>query len=178
MDCYEGAFLLPSGVSDSLKAAWQRHVIASSGYLELGMFDEAARALEEIEPEDKTRREVLVARVDLYMAAKKWDMAAAVASHLVKAEPENASWWINLAYATRRAESIEEAETILLRARELHHDDAMIEFNLACYASVAGRLEEAKARLERSIELNKDIRRLALDDEDLKPLWDWIGGLE
>jgi hypothetical protein len=54
----------------------------------------------------------------------------------------------------------------------------MIEFNLACYASVAGRLEEAKARLQRSIELNKDISRLALDDEDLKPLWDWIGGLK
>ena len=42
--------------------------------------------LEEIAPEDKTRNEVLGARVNLYMAAKKWDMAAAVASHLVKVE--------------------------------------------------------------------------------------------
>ena len=33
------------------------------------------------------------------MAAKKWDMAAAVANHLVKIEPENCGWWINLAYA-------------------------------------------------------------------------------
>jgi lipopolysaccharide biosynthesis regulator YciM len=65
-----------------LKAAWQKHVLASRGYLELGMFNEAANAFEEIEPEDKTRKEVLGARVDLYMAAKKWDMAAAVASHL------------------------------------------------------------------------------------------------
>ena len=32
--------------------------------------------LEEIAPEDKTRNEVLGARVVLYMAAKKWDMAA------------------------------------------------------------------------------------------------------
>ena len=54
------------------------------------MFDEAAQALEEIEPEEKTRDEVLGARVNLYMAAKKWDMAAAVASHLVKVQPENA----------------------------------------------------------------------------------------
>ena len=53
------------------------------------MFDDAAQALEEITPEDKTRNEVLGARVDLYMAAKKWDMAAAVASHLVKVDPEN-----------------------------------------------------------------------------------------
>ena len=48
------------------------------------MFDDAANALEEIEPEDKTRKEVLGACIDLYMAAKKWEMAAAVAIHLVK----------------------------------------------------------------------------------------------
>jgi hypothetical protein len=33
------------------------------------------------------------------MAAKKWDMAAAVASHPVKIQPENEIWWI-----TARAE--------------------------------------------------------------------------
>jgi len=100
------------------------------------MFDDAALALEEIEPEDKTRTEVLGARIALYITAKKWDMAAAVASHLVKIEPQNEAWWINLAYAKRRCEGIESAEAILLRARELHHDNAVIEFNLACYASV------------------------------------------
>jgi hypothetical protein len=63
------------------------------------MFDDAALALEEIAPEDKNRTEVLGARVVLYIAAKKWDMAAVVASHLVKLEPENEAWWINLAYA-------------------------------------------------------------------------------
>jgi hypothetical protein len=54
----------------------------------------------------------------------------------------------------------------------------MIAFNLACYASVTGRMEEAKERLRHAIELDKDIRGLALDDEDLKPLWDSIAGLE
>ena len=63
------------------------------------MFDSAALVLEEIAPEDKNRTEVLGARVNLDMAAKKWDMAAAVASHLVKVEPGIAGWWISLAYA-------------------------------------------------------------------------------
>ena len=57
-----------------MKADWQRHVLASSGYLELGMFDDAAMVLQEIAPEDKTRNEVLGARVGIYMAAKKWDL--------------------------------------------------------------------------------------------------------
>jgi hypothetical protein len=92
MGSNEGALLTPSRISNPLKTEWRRHVLASSGYLELGMFDAAALVLEEIAPEEKTRNEVLGARVNLYMAAKKWDMAAAVASHLVKVEPENDAW--------------------------------------------------------------------------------------
>ena len=34
------------------------------------------------------------------MATTKWELAAAVARHLVKVEPQNAARWINLAYAT------------------------------------------------------------------------------
>ena len=158
-----------------MKSDWQTHVLASSGYLE---FDEAAQVLEEIAPEDKTRTEVLGARVALYITAKKWDMAATVASHLVKVEPENEAWWINLAYSVRRSEGIEQAEAILLRAQAIHPRVAMIAFNLACYASVTGRIEDAKERLRNAIELDKDVRKLALDDEDLRPLWDWITGLQ
>ena len=127
-----------------MKTDWQRHVLASSGYLELGMFDDAAIVLEEIAPEDKNRNEVLGARVNLYMVAKKWDMAAAVASHLVKVDPGTAGWWISLAYALRRTEGVEKAEAILLRAQTIHPKVAMIAFNLACYASVTGRMEERR----------------------------------
>ena len=51
------------------------------------MFNEAAQVLEGIEPEEKTRNEVLGARLNLYMAVKKWDMVTVVASHLVKVDP-------------------------------------------------------------------------------------------
>ena len=132
------------------------------------MFDDAALVLEEIAPEDKNRNEVLGARVNLYMVAKKWDMAAAVAGHLVKVDP--GGWWISLAYAVRRTESVEKAEAILLRAQAIHPKVAMIAFNLACYASVIGRMEEAKKHLRDAIALDKDIRRLAIDD--------WIRSLE
>ena len=54
----EGTLLTPSRISNPLKTDWQRHVLASSGYLELGMFDDAALVLEEIAPEDKNRNEV------------------------------------------------------------------------------------------------------------------------
>jgi hypothetical protein len=60
----------------------------------------------------------------------------------------------------------------------MHPKVAIIAFNLSFYASVTGRMEEAKKRLRDAIKLDKDIRGLAIDDEDLKPLWDWIGDLK
>ncbi|MFZ0712447.1 MAG: tetratricopeptide repeat protein, partial [Terrimicrobiaceae bacterium] len=86
--------------------------------------------------------------------------------------------WINLAYSVRRAENIGQAEAVLLKARALHPEDASIAFNLACYASATGRMKKAKVRLRQAIYLDKDIRLVALDDEDLRPLWDWIGGVK
>jgi Flp pilus assembly protein TadD len=53
----------------------------------------------------------------------------------------------------RRSESIEKAEAILLRARAIHPKVTMIQFNLACCASVTGRMEDAKERLRHAIEL-------------------------
>ena len=142
------------------------------------MFDVAVLVLEEIAPDDKNRNEVLGARVILYMAAKKWEMAEAIARHLVEVQPENEAWWINLAYSVRQIEGVEKAEPILLRAQAIHPKVAMIAFNLACYASVTSRLEEAKERLRHAIELDSGIGGLALDEKDLHPLWDWIGGLK
>ena len=160
-----------------MSSNWQKHVLASSGYLDLGMVEDAALALEEIEFADKTRNEVRGAHLNLYMASKKWDLAAAVAGQLVEVEPENASWWINLAYSVRRIDSIEKAEAILLRAREIHPKSAIIAFNLACYACAGGRIGEAKLRLRLAINLDKDIRKLAIEDEDLRSLRDWIAAL-
>ena len=65
--------------------------------------------------------------------------------------------------------ALENAEAVLLRAQAIHPNVAMIAFNLACYASVAGRMEEAKERLRHAIDLDKDVRGLAIDHEDLSP---------
>jgi hypothetical protein len=54
----------------------------------------------------------------------------------------------------------------------------MVAFNLASYASVMGCMEEAKECLRYAIDLDKDVHPVALDDEDLKPPWDWMGSLK
>jgi Flp pilus assembly protein TadD len=142
------------------------------------MLEEAAKTLEKVTAEDETQNEVLGVRLDLYMAAKKWDLAAKVGRRLVKNEPGNAGAWVNLAYSIRRFEGLDAAERILNQARSLHANNALIAYNLACYASVAGRTEEAKNRLRRVFDLDKAFRAVALEDPDLRPLWDWVKLLE
>ena len=109
------------------------------------MLDDAALALEEIEPKEKTRTEVLGARVVLYIAAKKWDMAAAVASHLVKVEPQNEAWWINLAYSVRRSEGAGRSYSTegASHTPQGCHDP----FNLASYAQQPDRMPTERPTL-------------------------------
>ena len=154
--------------------SWQRQVLASRGYLELGMLEDATLALEQINAEDKTRREVSHAALSVHLAAENWDMAIAIAANMVKAEPKNPATWILLAHAVRRAGNVEQEETVLLKAHAWHPTDASIFLKLARCATVTGRIEEAKLRLEHAINLDENIRWVALHEEDLRPLWDWI----
>ena len=62
--------------------------------------------------------------------------AAALAVCLVEADPRNPDAWIKLARIVRRAENVEEAEKVLFKARAWHPKNALVAFNLACYASV------------------------------------------
>ena len=86
-------------------------------------------------------------------------------------DPNEAQWSISLAYATRRAESVEAAKLILLEAVERHPKEPTIHYNLACYECVLGEVEVAKARLRRAFKLEPRYRLMALEDEDLSAVW-------
>ncbi|MCF7675559.1 MAG: hypothetical protein K9N23_02890 [Akkermansiaceae bacterium] len=152
-----------------------RHLNAAAGYLTLGMVQEANDEIEEIPAAMKVTGEVMRARVDIYSAAKSWDLMREVADFLVRQWPENSQHWISLAYATRRCRSIEEAVVHLFDAVALHPGEPMIPFTLACYAAQTGRIDDARACLARAIALDPDLRLMALDDPDLEPLWESLG---
>jgi Flp pilus assembly protein TadD len=149
-----------------------RLLLEAEGYLELGMPEESGRVLSQIP--DQSRQDVLSLRLALLMTAKSWASAAEIAACLVDQEPQESGWWVNYAYCARRARSVDEAETILLRAADLHPLVAVIHYNLACYACVTGRLLEARERLTRARRIDKSVEAMALQDEDLYALRDWI----
>lgn len=148
----------------------EHRLLAASGYLDLGMLADAAAELAALSPDERTRPDVMGLQVDIHMAAKEWTAGAELAGRLVQTDPATPGWWINYAYCTRRAVSVDRAEEILLAAVQQHPDEAMIRYNLACYASVTGRFDEARSRLDAAIALDPRVKKLALDDEDLAPL--------
>lgn len=158
----------------SLVTDWQRRLLEASGYLDLGMLEDCAVALDRIPTADKAHPEVLHLRVSLHIAQKAWNPGMELARHLVTVQPDDAWSWIRLAYCTRRAESVENAEEILLRAQAAHPEEAMIRYNLACYACVSGKMDTAVERLREAIILHEGIRQLAVEDEDLRPLWGMV----
>lgn len=63
----------------------------------------------------------------------------------------------------------------MLEAVERLPDAATLHYKLAAYKAQLGEVESAKARLEHAFKLAPSLRLTALDDENLRPVWDSMG---
>jgi Tfp pilus assembly protein PilF len=139
-----------------LTADDQRHLTAAEGFAELGMYLDADAELEEIDAEVRHVAEVLAVRLRIYKGLEKWELMRTVAGRLAAHDPDKPQWPLSLAYATRRAQSIEAAKSILLEAVERLPKEPILHYNLACYECQLGELEVAKARLAHAFNLEPD----------------------
>lgn len=142
------------------------------------MVKEAKAELDAIPPEEARLPQVVAMRVGMLQASEQWRALRTYAKELVAADPDEAGWWIVLAFAARRATSVKAAEKVLLDAEKLHPRDPTVQFNLGCYACLLGKLTAAKERVVRAIALDSAFLKNALEDPDLQALReaepDWI----
>ena len=169
--CQLSPFMLVS-INVPLEPPDQQYWQAAVGYVELGMFQDANDQLENIDPFNRAAPEVLAVRLAIYHGLKRWELMQQIAKRLKEFQPDNVQWTISLAYATRRAYSIEVAMEILLEAEPKFPREAAIPYNLACYYCRLGEMETAKRYLKEAFEIDSNWRKAALEDEDLMPLWD------
>ena len=132
----------------------QQYWQAAIGYVELGMFQDANDQLEKIDPFNRAAPEVLAVRLAIYRGLKKWELMQQIAKCLREFQPDNVQWTISLAYATRRAYSIDIAMEILLNAEAKFPKEAAIPYNLACYYCQRGEIENAKRYLKQAFEID------------------------
>ena len=152
------------------------HLEAAAGWIQLGDYNSANDELEKIRAEWRAHPDVLDLRWLIYSHHEQWDACLDIASAIVKIASDRVWGWVHKAYALRRATGggIEKAKPVLLEAAKMFPDDDIIQYNLACYCAQLGQLDAAQEHLDKSYELGdaKQIKLMALDDGDLKPLWD------
>jgi tetratricopeptide (TPR) repeat protein len=151
-----------------------RRLMAAEGYIELGMYDEAAVELDQIDSFSPIASHVLALRLCIYAGLAKWELMEAVAEDLARHNPDDPQWAIWRAYAAARRQSIEGAKKILLQALYTHPNDPRVHYALSCYESRLNHFNTAKRHLARAIQLDSRLKLLALTDEELEPLWSAI----
>jgi predicted Zn-dependent protease len=140
------------------------------GLLTLERPDEAAAELALLPEAFQSTPEVLALRGAVLQAQERWAEMESVLADLVAAQPREAGWWIMWGYATRRANSVAAAQTVLREAELRHPRDATIQFNLGCYACQLDQLAEAATRIRRAVKLDESFATLVETDEDLAAL--------
>ena len=156
-------------------------MLSAQGWAELGNFAEAEADLKRLAPALRAHLQVLGVRYEIFARSKRWAEAAEVATRLVDEFAHQVGTWVSLAYAVRRKADggIPQAREILTRARALFPTESLISYNLACYECQLGDQAAAWQWLQEAITLGgkKEIKQMALNDNDLKPMWRRIGCL-
>ncbi len=151
------------------------HLNAASGWLGLGCPDDAREELGYLSAEKQSHPAVLELRWMISSAEKNWAEALIIAELELKAGPDSAAGWLHRAYALRRVndDGLIVAWHALLPAAEKFPDEPVIAFNLSCYACQMNEMVNARTWLHRAIKVGnrEEIKKMALADEDLKPLW-------
>ncbi|CAM2835798.1 tetratricopeptide repeat protein [Rariglobus hedericola] len=148
----------------------KRQLSYAEGYLALGMKDDAAAALKEIEAAQRKETSVLILSLAVHVERADWKPAAAIGAVLCEREPNVPGHWIQWAYAARRHKGLTEAREILMRGVGQHPTEAVFHFNLACYEAQLGHLDDARVFLDTACGLEEEFVALSKTDPDLEPL--------
>jgi tetratricopeptide (TPR) repeat protein len=163
---------LVSGL-DSLSPPDSHYVNAAWGWFELDNITEAFLELDRISSPAQLHPDVLTLRWELLARKKKWADALESARALVQIAPDRADSWIKQSYALHELKRTQEAWDALLSVQEHFPEISTIPYNLACYACQLDQSDIALKWLKAAMKIGgrEAIRRMALGDNDLKPLW-------
>lgn len=148
----------------------ERTRLAAEGYSELSMFDDALAELNSLPENVAGDASVVELRARILIQAKRWKPALAASRELCALAPEETGGFIHSAFCLHEMGRTEEARETLLGGPPTLHNEPTYHYNLACYECVLGRLDLARAHLERSIQLDKKYREFAKGDPDLAAL--------
>ena len=154
------------------------HLNAAEGWIGLGNTTEARHELSLVEPAFQNHPDVLDVFWSIAAKEENWQEALGIARSLIEVAPDRFWGWVHYAYALRRVPEggVRSAWQALLPAFDKFPQQPIIPYNLSCYACLLGQLDAARVWLKRALVIGKKgpIKEMALEEPDLKPLWEEI----
>jgi len=145
----------------------ERSILAAQGYLELGMFKEVWKELQDLPAPLVGRTDVLEILALSLMGESRWEDALKIARRLRAEAPDEASGFIHEAYCLHELGRTKEALTLLLAGPAALHDKSVYFYNAGCYHARLGDYKNAAIMLEKSFQLDATLKRSAKRDPDL-----------
>ena len=140
---------------------------AASGWIELGLADEALYELEVLPLEVQMMREPLQLKLMAQMECEQWNAASETARLLCLDAEEEPEFFLRAAYCLHETGDTLAACNQLLRGPKALFEMAIFHYNLACYLWTLGEGPRARSHLKQAIDLDETFLAEAREDRDL-----------
>lgn len=140
---------------------------AASGWLDLGLADEALRELESLPPEEKNRRDALEIRLSAQMQARSWNPASDTARLLCIKASDEPEFFLRAAFCLHETGDTLAARNWLLKGPRTLFKMAVFHYNIACYLWTLGDADRARSHLRKAIAMDHTLLDSARKDSDL-----------
>jgi hypothetical protein len=140
---------------------------AASGWLELGIADEALIELESLPTEVRTQREALELKLSAQMFNQSWNSASDTARLLCLKAADEPEFFLRAAFCLHETGDTLAACNWLLRGPKTLFEMAVFHYNLACYLWTLGEGNRARSHLKQAITMDESFLEAARDDRDL-----------
>jgi len=148
---------------------------AAEGWLMLGVPSEAESELEQLSPSARSSLAAKDLSWQVHSLRQDWAAAFELATQQLAESDSHVPAWIHRSYAARRKPGggVQEAYDWLRPAADRFTGEALIPYNLACYAAQMNRPEEAWQWFEVACQRAplQQVHIMALADPDLQLLW-------
>ncbi|MBK1882567.1 hypothetical protein JIN85_09075 [Luteolibacter pohnpeiensis] len=141
---------------------------AATGWIDLGLADEALVEIESLSKKDQSQSGVLELKLYAEMECQFWNAAADTAKRLCLRDPKDPSYFIHAAFCIHETGDTHAACQWLLKGPRSLFKIAIFHYNLACYLWVLGEKKRARSHLQRAIKMDGDLEQAAREDRDLK----------
>jgi tetratricopeptide (TPR) repeat protein len=140
---------------------------AATGWLELGLADEALLELNELPAEAQKKRQVLEIKLAAQMQDECWNRASDTARLLCLVAKDEPVFFLRAAFCLHETGDTLAACNWLLKGPKSLFEMAIFHYNLACYLWTLGEAKRARSHLKQAISMDHTFIEAAKEDHDL-----------